>query len=110
MEYVNLETGLNINLNDLNETEKRFYLRALEEFNKNANWLEFDRFVLGRHAPLYDGKRSHLEVLKHPLYLALKDMWLQLGVQQGMVARSKVTKEQGLVADTKASMEQGSRA
>jgi len=29
--------------------------------------------------------RSRLAVVKKPLYLALKDMWLQLGAQQGMV-------------------------
>ena len=98
MEYVNLETGLKIDLNGLNDTERRLYRRALKEFQKNVNWLEFDHFVLGKHSALYNGKRSHLEVLKHPLYLALKDMWLQLGVRQGMIAKSKVTKGQEALA------------
>ena len=85
---------MKINLDSLKETERRLYSRALKEFQKNVNWLEFDRFVLGRHSALYNGKRSHLEVLKHPLYLALKDMWLQLGIRQGMIAKSKVSKGQ----------------
>ena len=96
MEYVNRETGLRIKLNDLNEAEKKLYERALKDFRQNVNWLEFDHFVLGKHSALYNGKRSHLDVLKHPLYLALKDMWLQLGVRQGVIARtgSKVGREQ----------------
>lgn len=98
MEYVNWKTGLRIDLSGLDEREKRFYLRALKEFEKNVKWLEFDQFVLGRNSPLYDGRRSHLEVLKHPLYLALKDMWLQLGVQQGMVAETKASREQRALA------------
>ena len=98
MEYVNLQTRRKIDLNGLNATEKRFYLRALKEFRKNVNWLEFDHFALGKHSPLYNGKRSYLEVLKHPLYLALKDMWLQLGTDQGMVAKSKVSKGQEALA------------
>ena len=35
--------------------------------------------------PSFPGERSRLAVVKKPLYLALKDMWLQLGAQQGMV-------------------------
>jgi hypothetical protein len=98
MEYVNPETGLKIDLSGLNEAEMGFYRRALKEFQKNVNWLEFDHFVLGRNSVLYDGKRSHFEVLKHPLYLAVKDMWIQLGIQQGMVAKRKMVKEQEALA------------
>ena len=36
-------------------------------------------------SPLYSGRKSRLEVIEDRLYLALEDMWLQLGVQQGMV-------------------------
>lgn len=89
---------MKIDLNGLNDTERRFYRRALKEFQKNVNWREFDHFALGKNSLLYDGKRSHLEVLKHPLYLAVQDMWLQLGIQQGMVARKKASKEQEAVA------------
>lgn len=98
MEYVNLESGVKINLDCLNEAEKRFYLRALKRFQQNVSWLDFDDFVLGMQSPLYSGKRSHHEVLKHPLFLALKNMSLELGIRQGMAARRKDRKEQGAVA------------
>jgi hypothetical protein len=89
MEYQNLESDLRINLDNLNDEEKRFYQRALKKFQQNVGWLEFDDFVLGMRSPLYSGKRSHHDVLKHPLHLALKDMSLQLGIRQGMIAKSK---------------------
>jgi len=60
MEYVNPETGLKIDLSGLYEAEMRFYRRALKEFQKNVNWLEFDHFMLGQNSVLYDGKRLHL--------------------------------------------------
>jgi len=89
MEYQKLESDLRINLDSLNDEEKRFYQRALKKFQQNVGWLEFDDFVLGMKSPLYSGKRSHHDVLQHPLYLALKDMSLQLGIRQGMIAKSK---------------------
>lgn len=98
MEYVNLENGVKINLDGLTEAEKGFYLRAFKKFQQNVNWLDFDDFVLGMQSPLYSGKRSHHEVLRHPLFLALKDMSLQLGIRQGMIAKSKEKKEQGTLA------------
>ena len=98
MKYVNLESGVKISLDGLTKAEERFYLRARERFQQNADWLDFDDFVLGMHSPLYSGKLSHHEVLKHPLFLALKDMWLQLGMQQGMIAKRKGKKEHEAVA------------
>ena len=98
MEYVNLETGVKINLNGLSAAEKRFYRQALKKFQQDVNWLEFDEFVLGMKSPIYSGKRSHLEVLRHPLFLALEDMSLQLGIRQGMIAKSKAKKEQEALA------------
>ncbi len=98
MEYVNLESGVKINLGSLTKAEEGFYLRALKKFRQNANWLDFDDFVLGMQSPLYSGKRSHHEVLRHPLFLALKDMSLQLGIRQGVIAKSKDKKEQEAVA------------
>lgn len=49
------------------------------------------------NSPIYRGRDSHLNVLKHPLFLALQDMALQLGVQQRMISRRK-TKEKSSVA------------
>lgn len=87
MKYLNADTELEIDLSTLNESERTFYRRALRKFMQNTPWLAFDAFAFGMMSPLYRGRTSHLEVLKSPLYLALKDMSLQLGVQQGMIAR-----------------------
>jgi hypothetical protein len=89
MEYINLETGVRINLDSLTAEEKKFYKRAIKRFRENTKWLSFDEFAFGMRSPIYNGRRSHIEVLENPLYLALKDMSLQLGVQQGLIRRKK---------------------
>lgn len=96
MEYVNLETGQRVNLNALTPEEKRFYRQALKKFQENTSWLAFDQFAFGMRSPLYTGQRSHLKVLKSALYLALKDMSLQLGVQQGLIARTKKSEKRAI--------------
>ena len=90
MEYINLETKVKISLDSLTETEKKFYRQALKKFRANIGWLAFDEFAFGRQSPIYSHRKSHLDVLKEPLFLALKDMSLQLGVQQGMIARKQL--------------------
>ena len=89
MEYVNLETGARINLDDLTAEDKKFYKQAMKRFRENTNWLSFDEFAFGIRSPIYNGRRSHIEVLQSVLYLVLKDMSLQLGVQQGLIKRTK---------------------
>jgi hypothetical protein len=42
--------------------------------------------------------KSRLEVIEDPLYLALEDMWLQLGVQQGMV-KAETTQEDHAIGE-----------
>jgi hypothetical protein len=88
MEYVNLETGVRVNLDKLTPEEKRFYRQALKKFQENTKWMAFDDFAFGMSSPIYKRKRSHIDVLKSALYLALKDMSLQLGVQQGLIKRT----------------------
>jgi hypothetical protein len=92
MEYVNLQTGIRIDINELSATEKEFYRRALRKFQENTDWVAFDEFAFGMKSPIYDQRRSHLDVLKSPLYLALKDMSLQLGIQQGLISLGKSEK------------------
>lgn len=89
MDYVNLKTGLKLSLDGLTQVEKQFYQQAQKKFNENVSWLVFDEFVFGMKSPIYLTKKSHLDVIKTPLFLALKDMSLQLGVQQGMILRRK---------------------
>ena len=88
MTYKNPKTGIAIELTGLTERQKKFYREAVEKFQQNTSWLAFDAFAFGAMSPLYVARKSHLDVLKHPLYRALKDMCLQLGVQQGMITRN----------------------
>jgi len=89
MRYVNSKTKFSIELGSLTESERAFYEKAVRQFRRNVDWLSFEEFVFSPSSSIYARRRSHLEVLRAPLYLALKDMWLQLGVQQGMIARHK---------------------
>ena len=96
MEYVNLETGVRVNLDGLTPEEKRFYRQARKRFQEQTNWLAFDEFAFGMRSPIYNRQRSHIPVLKSSLYLALKDMSLQLGVQQGLIARTKKSEKRAI--------------
>ena len=89
LRYVNSNTKFSIELGSLTDGEKAFYEKAVRQFRRKVDWLSFDELVFSARSPIYAGRRSHLEVLRDPLYLALKDMWLELGVQQGMIARHK---------------------
>src|SRR5713226_9498467 len=96
MEYVNLETGVRINLDDLTPEEKTFYKQAIKKFQENTKWFSFDEFAFGMRSPIYNGRRSHIDVLKSGLYLALKDISLQLGVQQGLIRRTKKSEKRAI--------------
>jgi hypothetical protein len=96
MEYVNLETGLRVSLDGLSPEERKFYRQALKRFQENTSWLTFDDFAFGTGSPIYSRQRSHIDVLKSALYLALKDMSLQLGVQQGLIARTKKSEKRAI--------------
>ena len=65
--------------------ETSFLARAREKFAGDVDWFEFEEFAFGSRSPLYSKTRSHQDVLVHPLYIALKDMWLELGVRQGKI-------------------------
>jgi hypothetical protein len=91
-EYFNPRTGLRVNFARLSDVEKRFASQALSKFRANMDWVAFDDFAFGLRSPIYDRHKSPKEVLQSPLYLALKDMSLQLGIQQGKIAPSRSTK------------------
>lgn len=69
----------------LTADEQRFLSRGREKFAENVDWLEFEEFAFGSRSPLFNKTRSQQDVLKHPLYLALREMWLDLGVRQGRI-------------------------
>ena len=96
MEYLNRQTRVRVNLDGLTSEEKKFYKQALKRFQENTNWLAFDELAFGMQSPIYRRQRSHMDVLKSALYLALKDMSLQLGVQQGLIARTKKAEKRAI--------------
>ena len=73
-------------LDTLTDDERGFYRLALKRYRADAEWLAFEEFAFGMRSPIYQRQRSHLDILQHPLYIALREMWLDLGVKQGMIA------------------------
>jgi hypothetical protein len=80
-----LQDGSCVDLSSETEEGKSFFTQALQKFQANVNWLDFEEWAFGKNSPLYKGERSHHTVLKKPLYLALKDLSLRLGKQQGKI-------------------------
>lgn len=76
-------------LSNLNAREHEFYQEAVKRFHNNVPWSEFEEFAFGMGSPLYANRISHLEVLDEPLYEALTNMWLDLGVKQGLIAEDR---------------------
>ena len=74
-----------LDLNGLPEAQRSFYRNAVRLHRKGINWFDFWNFAFGFSSPLYNGVRKHSDVLDTPLEKALRAMWLDLGVQQGMV-------------------------
>lgn len=70
----------------LTAEEQAFLARARSKFNENTDWFQFEDFAFGMRSPLFSKTRSHRNLRENPLYIALRDMWLQLGVQQGRIA------------------------
>jgi hypothetical protein len=87
MRYHNKESGVDVDLGALDDEKRRLFEAAYERFRKNTNWFEFEQLVFSYTSPLFRHAKSRAEVLDAPLYLALKDMWLQLGINQGFVAK-----------------------
>lgn len=71
------------------ETQRAFYREAVRRYRKGVDWFEFWNFAFGFGSPLYDGVRVRSDVLGTPLETSLRAMWLDLGIQQGMVQPEK---------------------
>jgi hypothetical protein len=76
----------------LTAEERTFLARASDKYHANVNWLEFEEFAFGMRSPIYAKKQSHPNVVEHPLYVALKGLWLDLGVRQGRIAPAVMDK------------------
>jgi len=89
------EATLEQPITGLNEREQAFLETARRLFAENTDWFEFESFVFGMQSPVFAKTRSHRNILEHPLYRALTDMWLELGVRQGMVKDDSRGSSQG---------------
>jgi hypothetical protein len=74
---------------NLDARGREFYREALKRFHNNVTWAEFEEFAFGMGSSLYKHRTSHLDVVEDPLYRVLTDMWLDLGVKQGLIAEKK---------------------
>src|SRR5579862_6972992 len=86
MRYRNREAGIDLDLAELDAESQAFFASAVERFKANQNLFDFERFAFGFSAPVFQRAKSRAEVLGSPLYLALKALWLCLGVRQGLMA------------------------
>jgi len=80
-----LKVHSTLDLDHLTVNQANLYRQALKRYRAGINWIDFEEFVFGPGSPLYDDLRAHADVIGTPLYESLKAMWLDLGVQQGMV-------------------------
>lgn len=94
----NEATTLEQTVTGLNEREQAFLAVTRRMFAENTDWFEFESFAFGMQSPVFSKTRSHKNVLQNPLYIALRDMWIELGIRQGRVA-----------ADDERGSEEGSR-
>jgi hypothetical protein len=92
MRYHNPDSGLRIDLNGLDADRTSFYHLAIEQLDANVDWLEFEGFAFSFGSPIFKASHDRQEVLTDPLFIVLKDIWLRLGIRQGMVAPSKEIK------------------
>jgi len=91
MRYTNPDSGLRIDLSNLDKGRRRFYESALQMLEDDVAWLEFEDFAFSFSSPVFKTSRNRSEVLNDPLYLVLKDIWLRLGIRQGLVTPLKET-------------------
>lgn len=95
MRYHNPDSGLLIDLASLDYDRKRVYHSAMEQLDANVDWFEFEDFAFSFGSPVFKSSKDRREVLTDPLFLILKDIWLRLGIRQGMVAPSKESSTRG---------------
>jgi len=89
MRYHNPKSGLDIDLGPIDAEKRRLFETALEKFRRNTNWFEFEQLVFAYTSPIFSRAKNRADVVNEPLFHALKDMWLQLGIDQGFVANDR---------------------
>ena len=90
--------------------EAEFFRRALEKFRTNVRWSAFENFAFSPRSPIYARRKSYGRLTKDPLYRALQDMWLQLGVNQGEIQDDRPKKGKTFCREEDAGQEQAGQA
>lgn len=101
MRYHNPDSGLRIDLANLDTERKRFYRSAIEMLDRNVDWLDFENFAFSFGSPVFKASHDRQNVLTDPLFIVLKDIWLRLGIRQGMVAPSKERPTRGKARESR---------
>lgn len=85
-----LHSGEVLDLSALTDKQRAFFERADRLFSQGAPWSDFQNFYLQRQSAIWfnggDPRSERLptsQVTRSPLYRAVKDMGLRLGVAQG---------------------------
>jgi hypothetical protein len=87
-----------------------FFGRALEKFHNNTRWSAFESFAFSPTSPIYARRKSYGRLVRDPLYRALQDMWLQLGVNQGEVQDDRPNGEKAFCHEAGKEPERAGRA
>jgi len=84
---------------ELSGVDAEFFQRALEKFHANTRWSAFENFAFSPTSPIYARRKSYGQLVMDPLYRALQDMWLQLGVNQGEVQDDRPEREKAFCSE-----------
>ncbi len=83
--YVTLD-GEVINLDGLTPEERAFLQRCRSAYDGNMDWLTFSLLAQGNENPVVRAEgRVTASVAAHPLYRAVWDLEMRLGIRQGEV-------------------------
>ncbi len=94
---------------ELTQAEAEFFARALSKFRENVDWSAFESFAFNPGSPIYARRKSYGRLVMDPLYRALQDMWLQLGVNQGEVQDDRTQGEKSFCHAADQGREQAGR-
>src|ERR1700688_2949073 len=89
MSYANHKYSPRLVLANLTKTERDFYGQALKRFRANVPWADFEEFAFGVGSPIYSLRVSPDELSQRPLFEALKELWLRLGIRQGLISAAE---------------------
>ncbi|MBI1739968.1 MAG: hypothetical protein HYR57_03690 [Candidatus Koribacter versatilis] len=95
---------------ELGPAEAEFFARGLAKFREHVDWSAFETFAFNPGSPIYARRKSYGRLVMDPLYRALQDMWLQLGVNQGEVQDDRPQGEKSFCHAAEQGREQAGRA